>query len=33
MNFATPQAAIVAGHQACDELDQGWQGRQRDRHD
>ncbi|UGT94459.1 hypothetical protein LTS72_19235 [Mycobacterium ostraviense] len=24
---------MVAGHQACDELDQGWQGRQRDRHD
>lgn len=25
INFATPQAAIMAGHQVCDELDQGRQ--------
>jgi hypothetical protein len=25
INFASPQAAILAGHQVCDELDQGRQ--------
>jgi hypothetical protein len=25
INFASPQAAIVAGHEVCDELDQGRQ--------